>query len=63
VSETLLLIRDPEGTFRVADYVLWPNVEGDPIVYFPPSTGVRPPARPAGPPVPPPMTNQAAPRR
>jgi len=63
VSEILLLIRDPEGTFRVADYVLWPNVEGDPIVYFPPSAGVRPPARPTGPPVPPPMTNQAAPRR
>lgn len=63
VSEIVLLIRDPEGTFRVADYVLWPNVEGDPILYFPPSVGVRPPPRPTGPPVPPPMTNQAAPRR
>jgi hypothetical protein len=63
VSETLLLIRDPEGIFRVADYVLWPNVEGDPILYYPPSAGVRPPPRPTGPPVPPPMTNQAAPRR
>jgi hypothetical protein len=63
VSETLLLIRDPEGAFRVADYVLWPNVEGEPLLYYPPSVGVRPPPRPTGPPVPPPMTNQAAPRR
>jgi hypothetical protein len=63
VSETLLLIRDPEGVFRVADYVLWPNVEGDLILYYLPSVGVRPPPRPIGPPVPPPTTNQAAPRR
>jgi hypothetical protein len=63
VSETLLLIRDLEGTFRVADYVLWPNVEGEPLLYYPPSVGVRPPPRPSGPPLPPPTTNQAAPRR
>jgi hypothetical protein len=63
VSETVLLIRDPEGRFRVADWVLWPNVNGDPILDVGPAPRVRPPTRPAGPPVPPPMVNQAAPRR
>jgi hypothetical protein len=63
VSETLLLIRDPEGRFRVSDWVLWPNVNGDPILDVGPAVPVRPPPRPTGPPVPPPMVNQAAPRR
>ena len=63
VSETVLLIRDPYGLFRVADWVLWPNVNGDPILDVGPVVRVRPPPRPSGPPVPPPMVNQAAPKR
>jgi len=63
VSETVLLIRDPEGRFRVSDWVLWPNVNGDPVLDVGPTPRVRPPVRPTGPPVPPPMVNQAAPTR
>jgi hypothetical protein len=62
VSETVLLIRDAAGTFRVADWVLWPGVNGDPVLDVPYYTGVRPPPRPTGPPVPPPQ-NIAAPKR
>jgi hypothetical protein len=63
VSETVLLIRDPEGRFRVSDWVLWPNVNGDPILDVGPAPRVRPPVRPTGPSVPPPMVHQAAPKR
>ena len=59
VSETVLLIRDPEGRFRVSDWVLWPNVNGDPVLDVPPPGGVRPPVRPTGPELPPPQQNIA----
>lgn len=63
VSETVLLIRDPDGTWRVSDWVLWPNVYGDPVLDVAPSTGPRPPFRsnPATPP--PPQQNLARPKR
>ena len=63
VSETVLLIRDPEGTFRVSDWVLWPNVNGDPVLDVAPPGGVRSPVRPTGPVVPPPPQNIARPRQ
>ena len=62
VSETVLLIRQPDGRFRVSDWVLWPNVYGDPVLDVAPSTGPRPPFRPS-PAAPPPTENIARPRR
>lgn len=61
VSETVLLARDLEGAWRVADYVLWPNPYGDPVLYYPGSVG-RPVTLP-GAVAPPPPTNVARPPR
>jgi hypothetical protein len=60
VSETVLLARDTEGVWRVADYLLWPNPFGDPVLYAPGPVG-RPVTLPAQVPKPPP-TNVARPR-
>lgn len=60
VFETVLLARDPAGAWRVADYLLWPNVDGDPVAWGD-RPFVRPPPAPA-PPAPPATQNVARPR-